>query len=82
MANITIRMTDSDKDAFSKFCDEIGISVSSAFNIFAKKVIREQRIPFEMKVDPFYSEENVAVLKESLAQLNSGKYVIHDIKEN
>ena len=37
--------------AFDKFCSEIGLSVSSAFNIFAKTVVREQRIPFELTTE-------------------------------
>ena len=50
-ANVNIRMDEATKKAFDKFCNEIGLSVSSAFNIFAKTVIREQRIPFELSVN-------------------------------
>ena len=46
--NVNIRMDEATKNAFDKFCEEIGLSVSSAFNIFAKTVVREQRIPFEL----------------------------------
>ena len=46
--NVNIRMDEATKIAFDKFCAEIGLSVSSAFNIFAKTVVREQRIPFEL----------------------------------
>ena len=46
--NVNIRMDEATKLAFDKFCEEIGISVSSAFNIYAKTVVREQRIPFEL----------------------------------
>ena len=46
--NVNIRMDEATKIAFDKFCAEIGMSVSSAFNIFAKTVVREQRIPFEI----------------------------------
>ncbi|MBP5294038.1 MAG: type II toxin-antitoxin system RelB/DinJ family antitoxin [Clostridia bacterium] len=49
--NVNIRMDKATKDAFDKFCEEIGISVSSAFNIFAKTVVREQRIPFELTTE-------------------------------
>ncbi|MBQ9428233.1 MAG: type II toxin-antitoxin system RelB/DinJ family antitoxin, partial [Clostridia bacterium] len=43
--NVNIRMDEATKIAFDKFCEEIGLSVSSAFNIFARTVVREQRIP-------------------------------------
>ena len=49
--NVNIRMDESTKLAFDKFCSEIGLSVSSAFNIFAKTVVREQRIPFELTTE-------------------------------
>lgn len=46
--NVNIRMDTETKQAFDRFCSEIGLSVSAAFNIFAKTVVREQRIPFEL----------------------------------
>ena len=49
--NVNIRMDESTKLAFDKFCSEIGLSVSSAFNIFAKTVVREQRIPCELTTE-------------------------------
>ena len=36
-------------------CAEMGLSMTTAFTIFAKKVSREHRIPFEVSADPFYS---------------------------
>ena len=59
--NINIRMDEATKKAFDKFCNEIGLSVSSAFNIFAKTVVREQRIPFEIKTDTPNSETRKAI---------------------
>ena len=49
--NVNIRMDEITKKAFDSFCNEIGISVSAAFNIFAKTVVREQRIPFEITTE-------------------------------
>ena len=49
--NVNIRMDEDTKKAFDAFCEEIGLSVSSAFNIFAKTVVREQRIPFELTTE-------------------------------
>ena len=49
--NVNIRMDEATKKAFDKFCSEIGLSVSAAFNIFAKTVVREQRIPFELTTE-------------------------------
>ena len=49
MANVNIRMDDATKKQFDAFCSEVGISVSAAFNLFAKRVVKEQRIPFEIR---------------------------------
>ena len=45
------------KKAMEAVCKEIGLSMSAAFTIFAKKVGMEHRIPFEISADPFYSEK-------------------------
>ena len=49
--NVNIRMDENTKKAFDAFCNEIGLSVSSVFNMFAKTVVREQRIPFEITAE-------------------------------
>lgn len=72
MTSLSIRMEDETKVGLDRFCDEIGLSVSSVLNMFAKKVVREQRIPFEINANPFYSEENMKFLRESIAQDKSG----------
>ena len=79
--NVNIRMDEATKVAFDKFCDEIGLSVSSAFNIFAKTVVREQRIPFEVGIDPFYSSSNQKALKDSLDEYKAGKVIEKTVDE-
>ena len=49
--NVNIKMDKETKNAFDKICEENGISISSAFNIFAKTVVRGQRIPFELTAE-------------------------------
>ncbi len=48
--NITIRMDEELKKQFSRFCEEIGMSMGTAMTIFAKTVVKEGRIPFELSV--------------------------------
>lgn len=50
-----------------------GLSVSAAFTIFAKKIGRERRIPFEVSSDPFYSEENLSRLKKAIDEVEAGR---------
>ena len=46
--NVSIRMDNELKEQFSAFCTDMGMTMTTAFNIFAKKAVREYRIPFEI----------------------------------
>ena len=43
---MTIRMDNDLKVQFDELCDEFGMSTNTAFNIFARAVVRGRRIPF------------------------------------
>lgn len=76
MVNLNIRIDNDVKKQFDEICENIGLSMSSAFNVFAKAVIRERGIPFELKEeDPFYSSENISFLEKSKKQMDEGKFV-------
>jgi len=81
MATLSIRMNDETKTAFEGFCESIGLTVSAAVNMFAKITLRENRIPFELNGDPFWSEENQTRLKTSLEHAKQGKLTKHEISE-
>ena len=49
--NINIRMDAELKKQFEAFCSDMGMSMTTAFTIFAKKAVREYRIPFEISGD-------------------------------
>ena len=74
MATITVRLDDNLKNTFAKTCEELGLDMSTAFTIFAKKMSREKRIPFDVSIDPFYSESNIKAIKESIKQLQKGEF--------
>lgn len=59
MAQISLRVDDEVKRGAERTLNEIGLSMSTAINVFLKKVARENRIPFELSADPFYSQENI-----------------------
>ena len=46
-----------------------------------KKVIREKRIPFEVSLDPFYSEQNVRYLEKIVSDSGKAKLVEHELIE-
>ena len=56
--NVNFRMDPDLKRNMEEVCAEMGLSMTTAFTIFAKKVSREHRIPFEVSADPFYSEQH------------------------
>ena len=72
-SNINIRIEESTKRDLESVCKELGLSVTTAFTIFAKKMCRERRIPFDVAIDPFYSTENLDHLRRSVSELDSGR---------
>lgn len=78
---INFRMDEELKKSMEQTCQELGMNMTTAFTIFAKKMSREKRIPFEVSIDPFYSENNMRALNESVAQLKEGNVVIKTIEE-
>ena len=78
--NVNIKLDADVKKGMEQVCSELGLSMSAAFTIFARKVARENRIPFEVLVDPFYSEENVTRLKKSIADFYAGNDQLRDQK--
>lgn len=69
------------KQQFDLLCNELGLNMSTAFNIFARTMVRQQRVPFEISLDPIYTESNMAHLRRGIKALNEGKGVEHDIIE-
>jgi DNA-damage-inducible protein J len=46
---LNVRVDANDKKNFEQFCDNVGMNVSTAINMFIKAVLREQKLPFEVK---------------------------------
>ena len=80
---VNFRIDEDVKHKMESACKEMGLSLSTAFNLFAVKVGNERRIPFEITADPFYSEANIKVLEERAENIRSGKSVPkeHDLIE-
>ena len=72
-ANLSVRVDEKDKKNFELFCSETGMNVSVAINMFIKAVLREHKLPFEVTVDPFYSEKNIQYLEKIVKDINEGK---------
>lgn len=83
-AMVNFRMDDDLKRKMEQTCKEMGITMTSAFTMFATKVTRERRIPFDVTADadPFYSPENIARLKASIAQMEATGGTVHEVSYN
>lgn len=78
---VNIRMDEDLKKSMEHTCKVLGMNMTTAFTIFARKVSRERRIPFDVSVDPFYSERNMAAIDEAASQIKQGKVVVKTLEE-
>lgn len=74
-ANINIRMDANLKKQFEAFCSDMGMTMTTAVNIFARKAVRENRIPFEISGDVPNAETQEAIreVKQMKADPTLGK---------
>lgn len=79
LTSVNIRMDEELKKNVEAVCQDLGINLTTAITIFAKKMSREHRIPFDVSVDPFYSEENQARLRKSIDQMERTGGTIHEV---
>ena len=84
--NINIRMDESLKHEFDGLCNELGLTMTSAFNVFAKAVVRQRGIPFEVSTNVPNAEtiaafEEVAQMKKNPALGKSYTNVDEMMKE-
>ena len=75
VVNVNFKLDADIKKSMEEACSEMGISMSAAFKIFAKKVGREKRIPFEVSADPFYSESKLCKYRKYSGILMHGKII-------
>ena len=74
MTTVSVRMDESLKRDFDAVCNELGMSMTTAITILAKKMTREKR-------DPFYSASNMAALNDSIEEMRQGRTVTKTLEE-
>jgi len=79
---VSVQMDDTLIKDFDSDCNDLGLSMTTAITMLAKKMAREKRLPFEVSVDPFYSDENMARLKKSIAQMEATGGTVHEVNTN
>ena len=83
MTTISLRFDDEMKRQLDEMCAEMGMSLTTFFMIYAKKALRDRRIPFDIvaPLDPFYSDSNMAQLAKADQQVKNGNIVVKTIEE-
>jgi len=61
--NINIRMDENLKREFDNLCGDLGLTMTAAFNVFAKTMVRQQRIPFEITMN-IPNADTISALEE------------------
>ena len=72
MATLTINTDEKTTENFYAFCEELGLDMSTAINLFIRTCLREKRIPFELKV----------VKKEIVQNIKTTPATIEELLEN
>ena len=67
---LNVRVDANDKKNFEQFCNSVGMNVSTAVNMFIKAVLREQKLPFEVKTNN-YEDFVYNKLKEAEEEMNT-----------
>ncbi len=83
-ATLSVRMDEDVKKGLEAFCADVGMNASVAVNMFAKAVLREHRLPFDVvsyNMDPFYSPENQARLANAKERMERTGGTVHELNE-
>jgi DNA-damage-inducible protein J len=80
---VNFRMDEDLKKNMEQTCKDMGLTLTSAFTMFATKVAREKRIPFDVVADPFYNRDNIERLEKAIEDVKVGRSTLkeHDLIE-
>jgi DNA-damage-inducible protein J len=81
MATLQIRLDDGLQNRAKEVASDMGLDLSAAVRLFLTQMVAENGLPFQPRLDPFYSSANQAALRRSLAQLDEGRTVSRTLDE-
>ncbi len=82
-STLSVRVDSNDKKCFELFCSNTGMNVSTAINMFIKAVLREQKLPFEVKTSTFDNEIYSKLLEaEQEMDVSSKRYTSEEVLES
>ena len=81
--NLNVRVDANDKKSFEQFCNSVGMNISTAVNMFIKAVLREQKLPFEVRANSLDEVIYEKVKEAELEMDNTSKrYSKEEISES
>lgn len=85
---VSFRMDDDLKKTFNNLCKDIGMSIATAFTVFAKSSVKNNKLMLNLEGSPKISDdpfwqipENVDALRRSVKELEEGKCAVHELIE-
>lgn len=85
MTTLSVRMDEEVKKGLDVFCEDVGMNTSVLINMFARAVLRERRLPFEVvssNFDPFYSKENQERMVKAKERMERTGGTVHELVED
>ena len=79
--NINIRMDENLKKDFDALCNELGLNMTTAFNIFARTVVRRNGLPFPVELETPNAETLAAIEEVERMKHNPNKKVYSSFSE-
>lgn len=79
--SVTIRMDEKLKKQAEALFEEMGLNMTTAITMFTKAAVRQQKIPFEIAADPFYSTENQSHLLAAKERMEKNGGTVHELIE-
>ena len=77
--SVTMRVEPELKAQAEALCEQMGLTLSTAYTMLLKAIVRTGSIPFEIKADSFYSEANQRHLRAAIKRLEEGEGEEHEL---
>ena len=74
MTSINVRVDEQVKERFAWLCDDIGMNISTAINVFMKAALRENKFPFHLEGDPYFTGENMRHIMKGIRAYENGDH--------
>ena len=81
-ATFSVRIDETLKNQFDKLCQDFGMNMTTAINVFARAVVRQRRIPFEISSPDFQVTRNGAIQAFQALRAQAKKNGLSDMTLN